>query len=37
MVYEANGREYLAIYGGDHHFIEAPNSDQVIAQGVTAG
>jgi quinoprotein glucose dehydrogenase len=31
MLYEANGREYLVIYAGGHHFMETPVSDEVIA------
>ncbi|WP_429594954.1 membrane-bound PQQ-dependent dehydrogenase, glucose/quinate/shikimate family [Sphingomonas zeicaulis] len=31
MVYEADGREYLVIYAGGHHFMETPISDEVIA------
>ena len=36
MVYEANGREYLVIYAGGHHFMETPVSDQVIAYALPA-
>ncbi|WEK46582.1 MAG: membrane-bound PQQ-dependent dehydrogenase, glucose/quinate/shikimate family [Candidatus Andeanibacterium colombiense] len=31
MVYEANGREYLVIVAGGHHFMETPIGDEVIA------
>jgi quinoprotein glucose dehydrogenase len=31
MVYEANGREYLVIMAGGHHFMETPVGDYVIA------
>ena len=30
-VYEANGREYVVLYAGGHHFMETPVSDQVVA------
>lgn len=31
MVYEADGREYLVIMAGGHHFMETPRGDYVIA------
>ncbi|MFC0103663.1 membrane-bound PQQ-dependent dehydrogenase, glucose/quinate/shikimate family [Sphingopyxis terrae] len=31
MVYEADGREYVVIYAGGHHFMETPIGDDVIA------
>lgn len=31
MIYEANGRQYLVIMAGGHHFMETPRGDQVIA------
>jgi quinoprotein glucose dehydrogenase len=31
MVYEANGRQFLVIMTGGHHFMETPEGDQVIA------
>lgn len=31
MVYRANGREYLVIMAGGHHFMETPKGDYVIA------
>lgn len=31
MVYEANGRQFLVIMTGGHHFMETPRGDQVIA------
>lgn len=34
MVYEANGRQYVVIYPGGHHFMETPISDMVIAYGL---
>jgi quinoprotein glucose dehydrogenase len=31
MVYQQNGREYLVIFAGGHHFMETPEGDSVIA------
>lgn len=31
MIYEANGRQYVVIMTGGHHFMETPRGDQVIA------
>ncbi len=31
MIYEENGKEYLVIYAGGHHFMETPVSDEVVA------
>lgn len=31
MTYEANGRQYVVIMTGGHHFMETPIGDQVIA------
>ncbi|CAN5353336.1 membrane-bound PQQ-dependent dehydrogenase, glucose/quinate/shikimate family [soil metagenome] len=31
MVYEANGRQFVVIAPGGHHFMETPISDEVIA------
>jgi len=31
MVYEVDGRQYLVITAGGHHFMETPNGDYVIA------
>jgi quinoprotein glucose dehydrogenase len=31
MMYEANGRQYLVIMTGGHHFMETPRGDHVIA------
>ena len=28
---EANGRQYLVIYAGGHHFMETPVGDEVVA------
>jgi quinoprotein glucose dehydrogenase len=30
MTYEANGKQYLAIMAGGHHFMETPVSDQLV-------
>jgi quinoprotein glucose dehydrogenase len=34
MVFEQDGREYVVIYPGGHHFMETPISDTVIAYGL---
>jgi quinoprotein glucose dehydrogenase len=31
IVYEQNGREYVAIFAGGHHFMETPMGDSIIA------
>ena len=31
MIYEQNGREYLVIFAGGHHFMETPMGDSLIA------
>jgi quinoprotein glucose dehydrogenase len=31
MTYEANGRQYLVIMAGGHHFMETPVGDEVVA------
>jgi len=31
MVYEQDGRQYLVLMTGGHHFMETPKGDQVIA------
>ena len=31
MVYEQDGKEYLVIMAGGHHFMETPVGDYVIA------
>jgi quinoprotein glucose dehydrogenase len=31
MTYEENGRQYLVIMAGGHHFMEAPVGDEVVA------
>jgi len=31
MTYEANGRQYVVIMAGGHHFMETPISDELIA------
>ncbi|MDB5421175.1 MAG: glucose dehydrogenase [Brevundimonas sp.] len=37
MVYEANGRQFLVIAPGGHHFMETPVSDEVIAYALPQG
>ncbi|MDE2403808.1 MAG: membrane-bound PQQ-dependent dehydrogenase, glucose/quinate/shikimate family [Sphingomonadales bacterium] len=37
IVYEAGGREYLAIFAGGHHFMETPAGDSVIAYALPRG
>jgi quinoprotein glucose dehydrogenase len=31
MIYEMNGKQYVVIYAGGHHFMETPIGDNVIA------
>ena len=31
MTYEANGKQYIVIYAGGHHFMETPVGDEVVA------
>ncbi|SKB67107.1 membrane-bound PQQ-dependent dehydrogenase, glucose/quinate/shikimate family [Sphingopyxis flava] len=31
ITYEANGKQYVVIYAGGHHFMETPIGDEVIA------
>ena len=31
MTYEANGKQYVVIMAGGHHFMETPISDELIA------
>jgi quinoprotein glucose dehydrogenase len=37
MVYEADGRQYLVIMAGGHHFMETPIGDYVIAYALPSG
>ena len=37
MTYEANGRQYLVIMAGGHHFMETPIGDAVIAYALPRG
>jgi quinoprotein glucose dehydrogenase len=37
MVYEANGRQFVVIAPGGHHFMETPISDEVIAYALPQG
>ncbi len=36
MTYEANGRQYLVIVAGGHHFMETPPGDYVVAYSLPA-
>ncbi len=36
MTYEANGRQYVVIMAGGHHFMETPIGDEVIAYALPA-
>jgi quinoprotein glucose dehydrogenase len=31
MIYEHNGKEYLVIMAGGHHFMKTPQSDLLVA------
>ena len=31
MTYEANGKQYVVLYAGGHHFMETPIGDEVVA------
>jgi len=31
ITYEVNGKQYLVIYAGGHHFMETPIGDEVVA------
>lgn len=37
MTYSANGRQYVVIMAGGHHFMETPVGDEVIAYALPAG
>ena len=37
MIYEQNGREYLVIFAGGHHFMETPVGDSLIAYALPNG
>ena len=37
MVYEQDGRQYLVIMAGGHHFMETPRGDHVIAYALPEG
>jgi quinoprotein glucose dehydrogenase len=37
MVYEQNGREYLVIMAGGHHFMETPAGDYLVAYALSQG
>ena len=34
LVVEVNGRQFVIIYPGGHHFMETPISDTIIAYGL---
>ena len=36
MTYEMNGRQYLVIMAGGHHFMETPTGDELIAYAIPA-
>ena len=36
MVYTQNGREYVVIMAGGHHFMETPEGDALIAYALPA-
>ena len=36
MTYEQNGRQYLAIMAGGHHFMETPIGDALVAYALPA-
>jgi quinoprotein glucose dehydrogenase len=31
MIFEQNGKEYLVIMAGGHHFMKTPQSDALVA------
>src|SRR4051812_31255159 len=37
IVYQQDGREYLVIFAGGHHFMETPMGDSVIAYALPRG
>jgi len=37
MIYEHNGREYLVIMAGGHHFMKTPQSDALVAYALPSG
>ncbi|WP_347339821.1 hypothetical protein [Bradyrhizobium aeschynomenes] len=37
MTYEADGRQYLVIMAGGHHFMETPIGDAVVAYALPQG
>jgi quinoprotein glucose dehydrogenase len=36
MIYQQNGREYLVIFAGGHHFMETPEGDSLVAYALPA-
>ena len=37
MTYEANGRQYVAIMAGGHHFMQTPVSDALVVYALPTG
>ena len=37
MTYEANGRQYVVIMAGGHHFMETPIGDALVAYALPSG
>ena len=37
MTYEVDGRQYVVIAPGGHHFMETPIGDAIIAYALPAG
>jgi quinoprotein glucose dehydrogenase len=37
MTYEANGRQYVVIMAGGHHFMETPVGDELVAYALPTG
>jgi quinoprotein glucose dehydrogenase len=37
MTYEANGRQYVAIMAGGHHFMQTPVSDALVVYALSTG
>jgi quinoprotein glucose dehydrogenase len=37
MTYEVDGKQYLVIMAGGHHFMETPVSDALVAYALPGG
>jgi quinoprotein glucose dehydrogenase len=37
LVYQQDGREYLVIFAGGHHFMETPEGDSIVAYALPRG